>query len=113
MKKQHVIGGLAVLTILATAIGVAGVVNAAGITGGRFNKEARNGENANVAPRQALTDAEKAANDAKFEATQSALDAGNYTAWVAAVTAWNPNCPLLTKINKGQLGFQAVTIVLY
>jgi len=104
MKKKYIIRSLTVLTILATAVGVAGAVNAAGIGGGRFNMGMHNDEDARVAPRQAWTEADKTAMSAKTEAIQSALDAGNYTAWVAAVTAWNPNCPLLTKVNADNFG---------
>jgi len=52
-----------------------------------------------------LTDAQKAemeanraAMETKFEAVKAALVASDYNAWVAAQTAVNANCPLLTKI---------------
>jgi hypothetical protein len=42
-----------------------------------------------------------ASQKAKTDAVKAAIDSGDYTAWVTAVTAINANSPLLSKINSG------------
>lgn len=50
--------------------------------------------------KHAEREAEKVAREKKQEAIKSALTNGNYSAWVVAVKAENPDCPLLTKITS-------------
>jgi hypothetical protein len=93
MKKTYIISSIVALTILATSAGVISTVMAADGTGtngffGRFMGKQH----------QALTDAQKAEMKIKTDAVKAALDAGSYTAWVAAEKALDPNSPTLTKV---------------
>lgn len=101
MKKHYIIGGLSVLTILATAAGSIGMVQAASNTNtglGRFSQGMMCGKDKEL--KQNLTEAQITELNTKMKAIQTALDAGNYTDWVTAVTALNAQSPLLKKINS-------------
>jgi hypothetical protein len=92
MKKTYIISGIIALTVLVTSAGVISTVLAASSrpTGflGRFMGKQH----------QVLTDAQKADLKTKMDAVKAALDAGSYTAWVAAEKALDPNSPTLTKV---------------
>ena len=96
MKKSHIIYGVAVLTILVMAAGVTSTVlaadNATSSIRGAFGKFwGKSG--------QVLTEEQKAEVKTKMEAVKAALEAEDYTAWVAAERAINDNSPMLTKVS--------------
>lgn len=92
MNKKYLTGGLAALLITTAAVGISGTALAA-------NKGMRNSfARSNQIARPKLTADQIATMKAKDAAVKAALEAGDYKAWVTAVTAQNPNSPLLTKI---------------
>lgn len=85
---------LSVLTILGGGIMAA---SAATTTTDQTDKADR-GRGHGPAKMAELTDAQKAEMKAKFDAVKTALESGDYNAWVTAQKAVDENCPLLSKI---------------
>lgn len=106
MKKTHLIKGAVVVGVLALTAGGMAAANAAS---GRASGHMFNSNGARVVKalwpgglsgelKTPLTDAQKADLQTKEAAIKAAIDANDYNAWVTAVTAVNPNSPLLKKI---------------
>lgn len=95
-KKKYFISGLAVLSVLAITAGASSVMAADTSANSLIDKfKIRHGQE-----RQELTDDQKAEIKTKIEAVKSALEAGDYNAWVAAQKAINEDCPMLDKITS-------------
>jgi hypothetical protein len=94
IKKKFIISSAIALIILGAAGGVTSAVMAAdndGAGGGFFGMF-------RGAPKQELTDAQKADMKAKMDAINDALDANDFNAWVTAVKSENADSPLLTEV---------------
>jgi len=106
MQKSNIMKGVAVLGAVAIIGGGVVAANAAtnGFTRpmGRFGKSSSQsaGQDASQGQRTPLTAAQKAARQAQMAAVKTALDNGDYNAWVTAVTAVNPNSPQLKQVTS-------------
>jgi len=96
MKKKYFIPGLAVLSVLAITAGTSSVM-AAGTSTNSLLDKFKIHHNQKT---QELTDAQKTEMKAKMEAVKSALESGNYTAWVTAETAINADSPELKTVTS-------------
>lgn len=94
MKKKYFIPGLAVLSVLAITAGTSSVMAASTSTNSLLDKFKIHQKG------QELTDAQKTEMKAKMDAVKSALEAGDYTAWVAAETAINADSPELKNVTS-------------
>jgi hypothetical protein len=96
MKKKYLISLIVAMTILAAGAGIATTVMAADNTDnipliGKFF--GKHGQAMNK-----LTDTQKAELKTKMDAVKSAIQAGDYNAWVVAEKAVDANSPQLTRV---------------
>jgi hypothetical protein len=97
MNKKYLITSIIALAVLATGAGLATTVMAAdgtensSIFGKFFGR--RGGQAMNR-----LTQAQRTELDTKLEAVRSAIQAGDFNAWVTAEKAIDANSPILTKV---------------
>jgi hypothetical protein len=100
MKRNNIIKGVIALSVFSlVGAGIAGAQAASNGSGGVMDMFGGWGRNdKKIEQRVELTDAQKAARDAQIKAINTALENGDYTAWVTAVKAENANSPLLKKV---------------
>jgi hypothetical protein len=94
MKKNYLVLGVLGLAVMASAVFGTSALAARNGNGNEFGNA-----KAKIAMHKNLTEADRSAWQAKFDAVTKALEAKDYNAWVIAKKAINPDCPLLTKIN--------------
>jgi len=97
-KNKKIIEGVIALSVLSLvgggiAVAQASANNSDGL-GAMFGGRQGKGQEQRVE----LTDAQKTEMQAKIDAIKSALEAGDYNAWMTAVKAMNPNSQELKKV---------------
>lgn len=99
MKRKYLVLGLSALTIIAATAGATTVMAAGNGSGGfLWGKHQAGAKDVKVGVPQNLTAEQEAALQAKLDAVKSALNAGDYNAWVTAEKALNDNSPILKKV---------------
>jgi hypothetical protein len=98
MKKKYLVSSIIALTILAATASVGSAVLAADSSSGTDSMLGKVKARFN----QNLTDEQKIEMKTKMEAVKTALNAGDYEAWVKAEKAMNENSPMLKKITTAE-----------